>query len=83
MSSPVSVIEILGPICARCKETYRVVQHVVDQAQLDCRVEKNTSLDRMVELGVLSSPAVVIDGKVVLSGWIPGAAEVRRLLGLG
>ena len=83
MSSPVNVIEILGPGCARCKETHRVVQHVVDEAELGCRVEKNTSIDRMVELGVLSTPAVVFDGKVVLSGRIPRAEEVRRLLGLG
>jgi hypothetical protein len=44
----VSVIEVLGPGCARCHETERVVRHVVEQAGLDCLVQKNATLDRMV-----------------------------------
>jgi small redox-active disulfide protein 2 len=82
MSASISVIEVLGPGCARCHETHRVVQHVVDEAKLGCVVQKSTSIDRMIELGVLSSPALAIDGKVVLSGRIPKTDEVRRLLGL-
>lgn len=78
----VHVIEVLGPGCARCYETHRVVRHVVEEAKLDCRVEKNESVDRMVELGVLKTPAVAFDGKVVLSGRIPKSDEVKRLLGL-
>jgi len=82
MSTSVNVIEVLGPGCARCHETHRVVQHVVDEAKLECVVQKSTSIDRMIDLGVLSSPALVFDGKVVLSGRIPKTDEVRRLLGL-
>lgn len=44
MATPVSVIEILGPGCTRCRETYRLVQQVVDEARLDCRVEKRLTL---------------------------------------
>ena len=76
------VVEILGPGCARCFETHRVVQHVVEEAKLEAEVRKVDSIERMVELGVLSTPALVVDGEVVLSGRIPKADEVRRLLGL-
>ena len=82
MSPSMSVIEVVGPGCARCNETHRIVQQVVDEAKLGCVVQKSTSIDRMIELGVLSSPALAIDGKVVLSGRIPKTDEVRRLLGL-
>jgi len=82
MSTSVNVIEVLGPGCARCHETHRVVQHVVDEAKLDCVVQKSTSIDRMIELGVLSVPAIAFDGKVVLSGRIPEPDDVRRLLSL-
>ena len=78
----VSVIEVLGPGCPRCHETHRVVRHVVDEAKLDCVVRKEESVERMIELGVLKTPAVVVDGEVVLSGRIPSSADVRRLLGL-
>ena len=82
MQTAVGVIEILGPGCARCYETHRVFRHVVDEAGLGCEVQKVESLERMAELGVMRTPAVAIDGKVVLSGRIPKAEEVRRLLGL-
>jgi len=78
----VSVIEILGPGCPRCYETFRVVRHVVDEAKLACRLDKVESLERMADLGVVSTPAIAFDGKVVFSGRIPKSEEVRRLLGL-
>jgi small redox-active disulfide protein 2 len=82
METPIQVIEILGPGCARCYETHRVVVHVVEEAKLGRAVHKGESLDRMVELGVLRTPAIAIDGRVVHQGSIPKAADVRRLLGL-
>ena len=82
MTTRVSVIEVLGPGCSRCFETLRVVRHVVDQARLECHVQKDESFERMAALGVMRTPAVVFDGRVVLSGRIPKAEEVRRLLGL-
>lgn len=74
-------IEVLGPGCARCKETYRVVQHVVEQGGLDAEVVKEESMERMIALGLMATPGIAIDGKLVVSGRIPKAEEVRRLLG--
>ena len=82
MAMPVSVIEVLGPGCPRCQETLRVVRHVVGEAHLECQVHKEESLERMAALGVMRTPAVVFDGKVVFSGRIPKAQEVRHLLGV-
>ena len=73
-------IEVLGPGCARCKETYRVVRQVVETEHLDVDVEKVESMERMIELGLLATPGVAVDGKVVLSGRIPKVDEVRKLL---
>lgn len=75
-------IEVLGPGCTRCKETFRVVQHVVEQAGLEADVIKEESIERMMALGLLATPGVAIDGTVVMSGRIPKAEEVRKLLGL-
>jgi len=73
-------IEILGPGCTRCKETFRVVQHVVEQAGFDADVVKEESIERMMALGLLATPGIAVDGKIVVSGRIPKADEVRRLL---
>ncbi len=79
---PKTKIEVLGPGCTRCKETFRVVQHVVEQGGLDVEIVKDESIERMMALGLMATPGVVIDGKVVVSGRIPKAQEVRELLGI-
>ncbi len=49
---------------------------------MTCNVVKNASIQRMVELGVMATPAVVFDGGVVVSGRIPKADEIKQLLGI-
>ena len=75
-------IEVLGPGCTRCKETFRVVQHVIEKEGLDVELVKDESIERMMALGLMATPGVVIDGKVVVAGRIPKAEEVRHLLGI-
>jgi small redox-active disulfide protein 2 len=82
MSSTQKRIEVLGPGCGRCKETIRVVQHVIEQGGLDVELVKDESIERMMALGLMATPGLVIDGKVVISGRIPKADEVRHLLGV-
>jgi small redox-active disulfide protein 2 len=80
--SPQRKIEILGPGCARCRDTFRVVKHVIEQSGLDAEVVKDESVEHMMALGLMVTPGVVIDGKVVVSGRIPKAEEIRYLLGI-
>ena len=82
METTITKIEVLGPGCARCQETYRVVRHVVESAGLGCEVVKVESYQRMAQLGVMATPAIAVEGGVVLSGRVPKAEEVRQLLGL-
>ena len=82
MSASVGKIEVLGPGCSRCQEAYRVVRQVAESAGLTCEIVKVESYQRMVELGIMATPAIAIDGRVVLAGHVPKADEVRRLLGL-
>jgi len=73
-------IEVLGPGCSRCKETFRVVDEVVRADGLAFEVVKDESIERMMALGLMATPGVALDGKVILSGRVPKADEVRRLL---
>ena len=49
-------IEVLGPGCARCKETFRVVQQVVTAEGLSVEVVKDESIERMMALGLMATP---------------------------
>lgn len=77
----VRVIEVLGPGCSRRYEPTASCATLSRRpsSTASCRSE---SADRMIELGVLKTPAVAFDGRVVLSGHIPKSDEVKRLLGL-
>lgn len=82
MPTTIKKIEVLGPGCARCQEVYRVVRQVAEELGLSCEVIKVDSYQRMGELGVMATPAIVVDGQVVSTGRVVNAEEVRRLLGL-
>lgn len=75
-------IEVLGPGCSRCKETFRIVQQVVAEEGLTIEVVKDESIERMMSLGLMATPGVAVDGKVVLSGRVPKPDDVRHLLGI-
>ncbi|MCU0291754.1 MAG: MTH895/ArsE family thioredoxin-like protein [Thermoanaerobaculaceae bacterium] len=82
MSEHVKRIEVFGPGCARCQETYRVVRHVVESAGLTCEVVKVDDITRMISMGIMATPAIAIDGTVVMTGRVPKSDEVQRLLGI-
>jgi small redox-active disulfide protein 2 len=73
-------IEVLGPGCARCRQTYRLVRGVVESEGLPFEVVEVESMERMVALGLLATPAIAVGGKVVLAGRVPKAEEIRTLL---
>ena len=75
-------IEVLGPGCARCVKAHRVVEQVVRESGLDVEVIKVENFDRMLELGVVATPAVVVDGVVKLVGKVPEPSAIRELLGV-
>jgi small redox-active disulfide protein 2 len=75
---PKHTIKILGKGCGSCAWTERLVREVVAEAGADVAVEKITRTSEMVPYGVMSTPAIVIDERVVHAGGIPTKAEVER-----
>lgn len=73
-------IRVYGPGCAKCEETDRLVRQVVKDLGIEANVEKVSDLKEMMFLGIMSTPAVAIDGKVVSSGHVPGRDEIRDWL---
>ncbi len=73
-------IQILGPGCARCEKTAKVVKEVVAETGTDARVEKVTDMMQIAAHGVVSTPAVLVDGVVKSAGKIPKKDEVAGWL---
>jgi small redox-active disulfide protein 2 len=76
----VSLIQVLGPGCQKCQVLYERVNQAVKEVGVDCQVEKITDMQMIVGLGVLSTPALVIDGAVRLSGRVPTVAQIKEML---
>lgn len=74
-------IEVLGPGCKKCHETEKLVREVIAEAGSDATVEYITDMAEIARQGIFSTPAVIVDGRVRLTGRAPTRAEVRSWLG--
>ena len=74
------VIKVLGPGCANCVTLERLTRQAVDSLGLDARIEKVTDYAAIAGYGVMSTPALVVDDKVLISGRVPTLTQVRELL---
>lgn len=73
-------IEIFGSGCPRCKQTEKIMKMAVEELDSDAIIEKVTDMMAIMEKGIVSTPAVAMDGKIVLIGKIPSLEEAKRLI---
>ena len=74
-------IEILGTGCTKCKTLFELTQKAVAQKGLFVQIEKVEDIMKIMEYGVTSTPALVIDGVVKSSGRMLSIEEIAALLG--
>ncbi len=74
------IIKVLGPGCANCRNLEEATRLALADLGLDATLEKVTDYPTIAGYGVMSTPALVVDEKVLLSGRVPKADEVRTLL---
>jgi small redox-active disulfide protein 2 len=74
-------IKVLGPGCAKCSETEKLMQSVVAETGVAAAIEKISDFQQIATFGVFSTPAVVIDGQVKCVGKVPSRAEALSWLG--
>ena len=73
-------IEVLGPGCPRCQSLYANVQEAVKQLGLEAEVIKITDMAVIAGYGVMSTPAVAVDGLVKGSGKLFSVEEIKKML---
>jgi small redox-active disulfide protein 2 len=74
-------IKILGPGCPSCQKMEKLVRETVAGIDIAADIEKVSSIEKIVQYGVFSTPAVVVDGKVKCVGKIPRREEILAWLG--
>ncbi len=73
-------IEVLGPGCTKCKTLEKLTKEAIAETGVTAEVEKVEDIVKIVSYGVMSTPALVIDQKVAVSGRVPSKEEIKKLL---
>ena len=73
-------IKVLGPGCANCIKLENLVKEVVSERNLSANIEKVTDRDKFMDYGVMLTPGLVVNGKVLSSGKIPTKSTLEHWL---
>lgn len=73
-------IKILGPGCPKCKTLEKVTRDAVTELGITANIEKVEDIIKIMNYGIMHTPSLVINGKVVLSGQVPSLNQVKDIL---
>ena len=73
-------IQVLGSGCPTCKKLFELTSKAVEELKIDTKVEYITDTQKIVELGVMSSPVLAIDGKAVIVGSVPSIEKIKEAI---
>ncbi|MFP4034104.1 MAG: thioredoxin family protein [Desulfovermiculus sp.] len=73
-------IKVLGPGCAKCEQTEKLVKEAIQESGVEANVEKVTGTMDIAKYGVFGTPAVVVDGEVKVVGKVPSKDDIKGWL---
>lgn len=77
----VKTLQVLGSGCAKCKKLAENTEAAAKELGIDYDLVKITEISAIMGFGVMTTPALVIDGEVKIVGRVPDVAEIKALLG--
>jgi len=73
-------IKVLGPGCAKCQQLEKIVKEVVKELGVDVKIEDIKDIKKIMEYPILTTPGLVINEKLVVSGRVPTKSEVTTFI---
>ena len=73
-------LQILGTGCAKCKKLTEITEQAAQSLGVPYELEKVTEIQKIMAVGVMMTPALVVDGVVKVSGRLPSPAELKTML---
>ena len=74
------LVQVLGTGCPKCEKLRKNAEEAVKSAGIEARVEKVSDINAIIGFGVMMTPALAIDGKVMVAGKVLSSAEIKKLL---
>ncbi len=73
-------LQVLGTGCPKCKKLAANAEEAAKELGLAVEIEKVTDIDKIIDFGVMSTPSLAIDGKIVVVGKVPSVEDIKKLL---
>lgn len=73
-------IEVIGSGCKKCKTLFELTQEVARELNIDTTVLYSTDIQKIVTMGIMSSPVLTIDDKPVLVGMLPDKNRLKEII---
>ncbi|WP_291318532.1 thioredoxin family protein [Desulfonatronospira sp.] len=73
-------IKVAGPGCPKCNQLENLVKEVVSELGMDAQVSKITDFSEIVQTGIMTTPGLIVNGKVKVSGKLPTKEEITQIL---
>ena len=73
-------IKVLGSGCTTCKNLYELTKRAVQEMELKDEVEYVTDVAKIIEMGILSTPVIIINGQVVMTGYYDDIERIKDLI---
>ncbi|MBL8258897.1 MAG: thioredoxin family protein [Candidatus Competibacteraceae bacterium] len=70
-------VKVLGTGCANCRNTIKLIEEVAKATGIAIQIEKVETLPEIMSYGIMATPGVVIDGKVIHAGGVPDRKKVE------
>ncbi len=80
MNNKIESVQVLGSGCPTCKKLFELTEQAVKEVGLEVKVEYITDIQKMIEMGVMQSPVLAINGKPVMTGAIGDVENIKDLL---
>ena len=80
MENKIMKIQVLGSGCPTCKKLFELTKQAIEELGLKIEVEYITDIQKIVEMGVMSSPVLAIDGKPAITGFLPDVRKIKETI---
>lgn len=80
MSNKIDSIQVLGSGCPTCKKLFELTSEAVKQLGLEVEVEYVTDIQKMIEMGVMQSPVLAVNGKPVMTGSVSDIETIKEFI---
>ena len=75
-------IIVLGTGCTKCKNVYSAVEKVIAETGIEATLKKEEDIMNIMAYGIMTTPAVVVDGVVKIKGYEPSVTEIKKALSI-